>query len=112
MKRYAITTRLLPGKLAEYARLHEAVWPGVLETIKQCNIHTFSIHTVRLPDGHDYLFGYFEYLGDDYEADMQKMAADEETQRWWAVCKPMMQPVSDLPPGEVWTPLEEVFYCQ
>ena len=42
--------------------------------------------------------------------DMAKMAADEETGRWWTVCKPLLRPVVALPPGEVWTPLEEVFH--
>ena len=53
---------------------------------------------------------YFEYVGDDFDADMARMAADEETQRWWAVCKPLLRPVVALPPGEVWTPLGEVFH--
>jgi len=28
------------------------------------------------------LFHYFEYVGDDYEADMTKMAAHPKTQQW------------------------------
>jgi len=111
MKRYAMVTRVRPGKLAEYARLHADVWPGVLAMIRQCNIRNYSIHSVRLPDGHDYLFSYFEYVGEDFEADMRIMADDGDTQRWWAVCKPLLQPVAMLAPGEVWAPLEEVFYC-
>jgi L-rhamnose mutarotase len=100
-----------PGKLDEYAQLHAEAWPGVLDMIGQCNIRNYSIHVARLPDGRDYLFSYFEYIGRDFEADMQKMAEDEETQRWWAVCKPLLEPVSELAPGEVWSPLAEVFYC-
>ena len=41
---------------------------------------------------------------------MQKMAADPEIQRWWAECKPCFEHVDDLPPGEVWAPMEEVFH--
>lgn len=111
MKRYAMVTQVLPGKLQEYSRLHEEVWPGVLAKIEQCNIRNYSIYSSRLPDGGDYLFSYFEYVGEDFDADMQKMADDQETQRWWAVCKPLLQPVIPLPPGEVWAPLEEVFHC-
>jgi len=43
---------------------------------------------------------------------MQKMAADEETQRWWAVCKPCLEPVEELPPGEVWSAMDQVFFLQ
>jgi len=110
MKRYTMVTRIRPGKLEEYKRLHADAWPGVLEMIRQCNIRNYSIHTTRLPDGEDYLFSYFEHMGDDFDADMRRMAADEETQRWWAVCKPLLTPVVSLPPGEVWAPIEEVFH--
>jgi L-rhamnose mutarotase len=112
MNRYAMVARVRPGKLAEYCELHAAVWPGVLRMIGGCSIRNYSIHATRLPDGRDYLFSYFEYVGSDFAADMRKMAADEETQRWWAVCKQLLEPVADLAPGEVWSLLEEVFYCE
>ena len=51
-------------------------------------------------------------LGDDFDADMQTMAADEGTQRWWAACKPLLTPVVDLPPDEVWAQTEEVFHTE
>ena len=112
MKRYSMVTRVRPGKLAEYAELHANAWPGVLAMISRCNICNYSISATKLPDGHDYLFSYFEYVGEDFDADMQVMAADEETQRWWAVCKPLLEPVTELPPGEVWAPLDELFYTE
>ena len=111
MKRYGMVTRVLPGKLDEYQRLHADVWPGVLRMIEQSDIRNYSIYRARLPDGHDYLFSYFEYVGDDFDVDMANMAADEETQRWWAVCKPLLSPVVELPPGEVWAPLQQVFHA-
>lgn len=110
MKRFGMVTRVLPGKLDEYRRLHADAWPGVLKRIEACSIRNYSIYAARLPDGHDYLFSYFEYAGEDFEADMARMAADEETRRWWAVCKPLLEPVAPLAPGEVWTPMEEVFH--
>ena len=110
MKRYGAVSRALPEKLDEYKRLHAEVWPGVLRRIRQCNIRNYSIYVKKLPDGHDYLFSYFEYLGHDFEADMKKMVADPETQRWWAVCKPCLEPIEALPPGEVWASTEEVFH--
>ena len=110
MKRFGMVTRALGERLDEYKRLHAAVWPGVLEMITQCNIRNYSIYVAKLPDGNDYLFSYFEYVGDDFEADMKKMAADPETQRWWSVCKPCLEAVEELAPGEVWAPMEEVFH--
>ena len=58
-----------PEALEEYKRYHAAVWPEVLKTITRCNIRNYSIY---LKDG--YLFGYFEYHGTDYKADMARMA--------------------------------------
>lgn len=94
-----------PGRLADYKKLHAAVWPKVLEMIKKCNIENYSIY---YKDG--YLFSYYEYVGTDYEADMAKMAADPETQRWWAVCKPCQRPLPTRKEGEWWADMEEVFH--
>ena len=52
----------------------------------------------------------FEYTGKDYEADMAKMAADPETQRWWDVVKPMQEPLGTRQDGEWWADMEEVFH--
>ena len=105
MKRYAQIIRLRPEAEAEYIRYHAAVWPTVLETIAGCGIRNYSIF---LRNG--VLFAYFEYHGTDYEADMLKMAADPETQRWWSIMDPMQQPLEDAGPGEKWAEAREVFH--
>jgi L-rhamnose mutarotase len=81
MKRYGMVIKVKSEKLEEYKNLHAAVWPKVLDTIRKCNIRNYSIYH---KDG--YLFSYFEYIGEDFEADMAKMAADPTTQKWWDVC--------------------------
>ena len=96
-----------PDKIEEYKRLHAAVWPEVLKMISACNIRNYSIF---LKD--DKLFSYFEYTGDDFEADMNKMAADPMTQKWWNVSKPCTQPLETRAEGEWWAEMEEVFYCE
>lgn len=98
-------------RLEEYRRLHAAVWPAVLSKIKDCHIGNYSIYERRLPDGKHYLFSYFEYSGDDFAGDMEKMAADPETQRWWAVCGPCQIPLEDRAKSEWWAAMDEVFHC-
>lgn len=110
MKRYGSVIGVRKEELDEYKRLHAAVWPGVLKMIKQCNIRNYSIYLRKMPDGNFYLFSYFEYTGEDFAADAAKMAADPETQRWWAVCKPCQQPLPDRAPDEWWAGMEEVFH--
>jgi len=101
-QRYGMVIKVLPEKLDEYRRLHAAVWPDVLKTITECNIRNYSIYLRKL-GGEHYLFSYFEYVGDDFDADMARMAADPTTQKWWAECEPCQQPLDDTAEGE-WGP--------
>lgn len=110
MKRYGSIIGLRADKLDEYKKLHAAVWPDVLEQIRKSNIRNYSIFLRRLPDGNHYLFSYFEYVGEDFEADMAAMADDPRTQEWWAVCKPCQEPLPDRGEGEWWSDMEEVFH--
>ncbi len=110
MKRYGWVIGLRPERIAEYKRLHAAVWPDVLRMIKACNIQNYSIYLRQLDDGKHYLFSYLEYTGQDFAADMAKMAADPTTQKWWDVCKPCQMPLTKRKPGEWWADMEEVFH--
>lgn len=110
MTRHGSVIRLRDEHLAEYRRLHAAVWPGVLAQIGQSNIRNYSIFLRRLPDGQHYLFSYFEYHGTDFAADMARMAAEPLTQDWWKVCKPCQDPLPDRTQGEWWAEMEEVFH--
>lgn len=105
MKRYGQVIRLQPGAREKYVRYHANVWPEVLGMIHECNIRNYSIF---LKD--DTLYAYFEYVGDDFDADMKKMAADPKTQEWWAIMGPMQQPVETRKEGEWWANMEEVFH--
>ena len=89
----------------EYVRQHKAVWPGVLAQIHRSNIRNYSIF---LRDG--ILFAYFEYVGRDFAADMRAMAADPETQRWWALMEPMQQKWASASAEDWWTHMDEVFH--
>ena len=105
MTRYGMVIGLKPETEEKYKQHHAAVWPGVLEMIRKCNIRNYSIYH---KDG--YLFSYFEYIGTDFKADMAKMAADPTTQKWWAVCEPCQLPLADRAPGDWWANMEEVFH--
>ena len=107
MERHGSVIGIKPEKLEEYKAYHANVWPEVLEMIKKCNIRNYSIYH---KDG--YLFSYFEYVGDDFKADMAKMAADPKTQEWWKVVGPMQQPLETRAEGEWWAEMEEVFHME
>jgi L-rhamnose mutarotase len=105
MQRYGSIIKLKPEKLAEYRQLHADPWPEVLQMIRQCNIRNYSIY---YKDG--FLFSYFEYHGEDFAADMQKMAADPRTQAWWKLTDPCQEPLETRRPGEWWAGMEEFFH--
>jgi L-rhamnose mutarotase len=107
MQRMGMCIRLNADKVAEYKRLHAAVWPGVLARISDCNIRNYSIF-LREPE--NILFGYWEYHGSDFAADAARMAADATTQAWWAVCEPCQLPFETRKDGEWWSMMEEVFH--
>ncbi len=109
--RYGSVIGVKAEQLEEYKEVHAAVWPGVLKQIKECNIHNYSIYLGELEKGQYYLFAYFEYTGDDFEADMDKMKADPTTQRWWKLTDPMQIPIPTRKEGEWWANMEEVFHC-
>ena len=94
-----------PDRIDDYERLHAEPWPGVLEQIRRSNIRNYSIFRHG-----DELFAYFEYVGDDFAADMAAMAADETTQRWWALTDAMQEPFPDREPGSWWLTMQEVFH--
>ncbi|WP_421747673.1 L-rhamnose mutarotase [Cognatishimia sp.] len=95
--------------IAEYKRLHAEVWPDVLKRLKQSNISNYSIF-LREPE--NLMFSYWEYLGDDFAADMKAISEDEVTQKWWTVCGPMQQPLDSRSPDEWWATMEEVFHLE
>ena len=106
MKRYGMAVKIKPENVDEYKRLHADVWPGVLKMISECNIRNYSIYHKD-----DMMFSYFEYIGDDFDTDMAKLAADSTTQKWWDVCKPLLDPLESRAPGEFWANMAEVFHC-
>lgn len=105
MRRVAQLIGVKPDRIDEYERIHAAVWPEVLATIHACNIRNYSIFR------HDnLLLAYFEYVGEDYAADMARMAADPKTQEWWTHTDPMQEPLAGRREGEWWKPIKEVFH--
>jgi len=105
LQRYGLVIHVKPEAIERYKHYHANVWPEVLETIHRCNIRNYSIF---LKD--DLLFGYYEYHGSDFRADMAKMAEDPKTREWWTITDPMQQPLETRRAGEWWAVMEEVFH--
>jgi L-rhamnose mutarotase len=94
-----------PDAINEYIKIHADVWPEVLATIHACNVRNYSIFLHN-----NQLFAYYEYVGQDHDADMAKMAADLKTQEWWAITEPMQVPLESRKAGEFWADMPKVFH--
>ncbi|MES0885215.1 L-rhamnose mutarotase [Roseibium sp. SCP14] len=107
MQRMGMVIGIQPDKVDEYKELHAAVWPKVLERLKLSNITNYSIF---LKEPENLMFSYWEYTGDDFDADKAAIAADPVTQEWWQLCGPMQNPLESRKPNEWWASMEEVFH--
>ena len=104
LKRFGQIAKLKSEMKDEYIRLHEDAWPEVLKTLKECNIQNYSIFHFEL-----FCFAYFEYTGEDFEADMQKMATDPITQKWWSHTKPCFEKFKFSGDDEYYVDMKEIF---
>jgi L-rhamnose mutarotase len=105
MQRFAMIVGIKPEAIEEYERIHAEVWPEVLDNIRRHHMTNYSIFRLG-----NTLFGYYEYTGDDWEADMADMKHDLKNQEWWAITDNMQFAVPDAKPGDLWTNAREVFH--
>jgi L-rhamnose mutarotase len=97
--------KLKADKIDEYCKLHAATWPGVLKTITECNLKNYSIFLHG-----DLVFAYYEYTGEDYDADMAKMAEDPVTQEWWEHTHPCFEKNAIDPNSEYYHDMKRIFF--
>ena len=107
MQRMGRVITLKPDIVDEYKRIHEAVWPEVLKAIADSNIRNY---TIFLKEPENMLFAYWEYHGDDFDADMAKMGHAPRMKEWWKITDPMQVPLGTRKEGEWWAEMEDVFH--
>ncbi|KIY62514.1 rhamnose mutarotase [Cylindrobasidium torrendii FP15055 ss-10] len=110
-KRICQIVKLKPSAVEEYKSCHAAVFPAVLAALEAAHIVDYSINYYPPLD---LLIATMKYTGDDYDADMAKVAADPETQRWWAMTDKMQESFVDGATGSGkdvpwWATVDEVF---
>lgn len=101
MQRYAQVVKVRPEKYEEYKYLHDHVWPEIVDLIHAANVENFNIF---YRDG--YLFKYFEYVGEDFQGDMEKLASNPKNKEWLTHTDPCQEAVETAEPGQLWAPME------
>ena len=94
-----------PETIAEYKELHADSNPGVRDLLTKYHMRNFSIYLQEI-DGKYYEFGYYEYTGNDFEADMTKLAAEPRNKEWLSICDPMQIPLKGY---KSWAEMEVVY---
>jgi L-rhamnose mutarotase len=101
MPRIAFKMQLFEGKIDEYKRRHDVLWPELTDLLQKTGIRNYSIfldeHTLAL-------FGVLDI--DDPKA-LDKLPQHPVMQRWWAYMSDIMESHPDHSP--VSTPLVEMF---
>lgn len=110
VQRYGAVIGVQPEKLEYYKRLHADPWPSVGQAVSEANITNYSIYLTQFDDGNWYLFGYFEYAGDDFESDMKRLAGDSEVKRWWKETDACQRPLENRNEGEWWKNMDELYH--
>ena len=101
---FASVIRLRPEKADYYKKLHANPYSGVNRMIRECGIQKYQIFNRG-----ELLFSLMEYVGDDYNADMARMASDAETQRWWKETDPCQVRIDGAAKEEWWADMQLVY---
>lgn len=101
MKRIANVTKLKEGAAADYKALHDQIWEEIVEAGHQYGLRNFTMFRHG-----DYIFSYYEYIGEDFESDMQKKAQCKNQALWQTECGKFKDTID----GKISVPLEEFWH--
>lgn len=104
MKRYGMAIRIKQEFIEKYISLHKTPDNELLLALENSNIHN---NTVFLIEG--LLFSYFEYRGDDFEADWTKYTTSNIIQKLFNEIQGFFLPIGERFPKRGWSEMKEVF---
>jgi L-rhamnose mutarotase len=106
VKRVGMVIRLRPECVAAYRALHADSQPGVRDLLAKYHLENLSIFLQQI--GAEWFeFGYYEYRGAAFAADMAALAREPRNQAWLEVCDPMQLPLD----GETgWAVMEQIYF--
>lgn len=98
-QRSAFVLRVRPDKFDEYVEAHRAVWPEMLDALRNAGIRNYTIFR----SGNE-VFGYFE--SDDLERGAAYLATQQVCARWQDAMADLLE---ERVPDEGPPPLAEIF---
>jgi L-rhamnose mutarotase len=104
MERVCFLLKVRPERLAEYKDRHKAVWPEMLEALRETGWRNYSLFL--RDDG--LLVGYLETP--DFAVALRGMAGREINARWQREMAPFFEVLDGRRPDEGMLALEEIFH--
>jgi len=102
MIRKAFVMQLHAGKIEEYRRRHNPIWPELQATLFEHGVVNYSIYL------HPRTLQLFAYAEIESEERWAAIAETAVCQKWWASMSDLMETRKDMSPASVG--LEEVFH--
>ncbi len=109
VKRVGMVIKIKPEFIEEYKAVHSESKAGVRDLLIKANMRNFSIFLQQLDDGNWYEFGYYEYTGENFEADMAILNKHPRNIEWLKICDPMQVPLDGY---KGWAEMEQVYFNQ
>ena len=98
-ERSAFVLRVKPDRIDDYVEAHRAVWPEMLEALRDAGIRNYSIFRDGIR-----VFGYFE--SDDLQRAAAYLAAQQVCSRWQDAMADLLE---ERVPDEGPPALEQIF---
>jgi L-rhamnose mutarotase len=95
-----------PDKISRYKRLHAGSNRGVRDLLSKDHVHNFSTFLQQI-DEKWYEFRYCEYTGNNFKADMAKLAVEPPNVELLKFTDPLQIP---LPGAKGWTEMKQVYF--
>ena len=104
MKRLAFKMLLNEGRIEEYKKRHDEIWPELKQLLKDAGISEYSIF---LDEETHTLFAFQKVSNDDKSRDLSN---NPLMKKWWVHMADIMSVNPDNSPVVI--PLKEVFYME
>ena len=107
IQRYGMAVRLKDEKRQYYIENHANVWPEILDELKKINVQNYSIFLKE-----DFLFGYLEYTGNDFDRDMGAMQQIPIVDKWTKLMIDCFKPFPNNNENESWVMMDQIFFME
>jgi L-rhamnose mutarotase len=106
-QRYAMAVRLKDDKKEFYLKNHRNVWPEILQELKRIKIKNYSIFLKE-----DFMFGYLEYEGNNFNEDMANMSKIDIVDKWTKLMIECFNPFPNNEENDSWVMMDAIFYMK